>query len=51
MSEYVTRRDLAALLGVSTFVPPLRAQTQQNAPITTPDLAVFNGRVVTLDSR
>jgi predicted amidohydrolase YtcJ len=51
MSKRITRRDLAALLGMGTFACPLRAQRQQNAPVAAPDLAVFNGRVVTLDSR
>jgi predicted amidohydrolase YtcJ len=51
MSKRVTRRELAALLGASTFAPPLRAQRPQDIPIAAPDLVVFNGRVVTLDVR
>jgi predicted amidohydrolase YtcJ len=54
MSSRSTRRDLLALAGASLATPALRAQQQQanssNSSTASPELVVFNARVITVDS-
>src|SRR5262245_29414703 len=51
MTNQKTRRDLLALTGASLFSPALHAQPQENLSTATPDLVVFNARVITIDTR
>src|SRR3984957_8883700 len=50
MSSRTTRRDLLALAGASLATPALLAQQQENSPTASPELIVFNARVITVDS-
>jgi predicted amidohydrolase YtcJ len=50
MSNRSTRRDLLALAGASLATPVLRAQQQENSSTASPELVVFNARVITVDS-
>ena len=51
MSSRSTRRDLLALAGASLATPALRAQQQENSSTASPELVVFNARIITVDSR
>src|SRR5215471_2485151 len=49
MTNRRTRRDLLALTGASLVSPTLFARPQENPSTATPDLVVFNARVITVD--
>ncbi len=49
MPNPINRRDLLALAGASLITPALRAQAQQSASTSGPELVVFNARVFTVD--
>jgi predicted amidohydrolase YtcJ len=51
MSTRTTRRDLLALAGASLAAPALLGQQQENSSTASPELVVFNARIVTVDSR
>ena len=51
MSSRTTRRDLLALAGASLATPALLAQQQENSSTASPELVVFNARIITVDSR
>ena len=55
MSDRTTRRDLLFLTGASLAAPAVLAQRlaqqQENSSTASPDLVVFNARVITVDSR
>src|SRR3954463_4207285 len=50
MSNRTTRRELLGLAGASLASPALIAQQQRSSATADPDLVVFNGRVITVDS-
>jgi predicted amidohydrolase YtcJ len=51
MSSRTTRRDLLALAGASLATPALVAQQQEDSSTASPELVVFNARIITVDSR
>ncbi len=54
MSSRTTRRDLLALAGASLATPALLAQQQENSSnssTASPELVVFNARIITVDPR
>ena len=56
MSKRTSRRDLLALAGASLAganlaTPALLAQQQENSSTASPELVVFNARIITVDSR
>jgi len=51
MSNRRTRRDVLGTIGAGLVAPTLIAQQQESAATASPDLVVFNARLITMDSR
>lgn len=51
MARLTTRRDLLAFTGAGFATPALLAQQTEPSSTAAPELVVFNGRIVTVDSR